>query len=55
MTLTDTPASIRSGPPQSGADTRAVLAELGYGPAAVDALIESGAAAEATAPPGWLT
>jgi len=55
VTLTDTPASIRSGPPRSGADTRAVLAELGYDAAAVDALVEAGAAADGTAAPGWLT
>ena len=54
VTLTETPASIRSGPPRSGADTRAVLAELGYDDAAVDALVEAGAAADGTAAPGWL-
>jgi formyl-CoA transferase len=54
VTLTDTPASIRSGPPRSGGDTRAVLAELGYGPDAVAALLASGAAAERAADPGWL-
>jgi len=54
VTLTATPASIRSGPPRSGGDTRAVLAELGYDPATVDALIASGAAAEAAEAPGWL-
>ncbi|MFO1537899.1 MAG: CaiB/BaiF CoA transferase family protein [Actinomycetota bacterium] len=54
VTLTDTPASIRSGPPRSGGDTRAVLAELGYGPDAVAALLASGAAAEGATAPGWL-
>ncbi|MBM3657943.1 MAG: CoA transferase [Actinobacteria bacterium] len=55
VTLTDTPAAIRSGPPRSGGDTRAVLAELGYDDATVDALVASGAAADGTAAPGWLT
>jgi crotonobetainyl-CoA:carnitine CoA-transferase CaiB-like acyl-CoA transferase len=55
VTLTDTPASIRSGPPRSGGDTRAVLAELGYDAAAIDALVEAGAAADGTAAAGWLT
>lgn len=54
VTLTATPASIRSGPPRSGSDTRAVLAELGYSGDAIDALVASGAAAEAPASPGWL-
>ncbi|MFA5883419.1 MAG: CaiB/BaiF CoA-transferase family protein [Acidimicrobiia bacterium] len=54
VTLTETPASIRSGPPRSGGDTRAVLAELGYAAAAIDALVESGAAGAEAAPPGWL-
>ncbi len=54
VTLTATPASIRSGPPRSGADTRAVLAEVGYDDAAVDALVASGAAGTDAAPPGWL-
>jgi len=54
VTLTGTPASIRSGPPRSGGDTRAVLGEVGFDAAAVDALVEAGAAAEGTAAPGWL-
>ena len=54
VTLTGTPASIRSGPPRSGGDTRAVLAELGYDPEAVAALLASGAAGDGAAPPGWL-
>jgi len=54
VTLTATPASIRSGPPRSGGDTRAVLAELGYAPAAIDALLDAGAAAERADAPGWL-
>ena len=54
VTLTGTQASIRSGPPRSGGDTRAVLAELGYDPEAVAALLASGAAGDGAAPPGWL-
>ena len=54
VTLTETPASIRSGPSRSGGDTRAVLAEVGYDAAAIDALVASGAAAEGTDAPGWL-
>ena len=54
VTLTATPASIRSGPPRSGGDTRAVLVDLGYDDAAIDALVESGAAAEGADAPGWL-
>ena len=43
VTLTDTPASIRSGPPRSGAHTREVLREVGYSDEAIDALLASGA------------
>lgn len=55
VTLTDTPASIRSGPPRAGADTRAVLTELGYGDAAIDALLAAGAAGVGEARSSWLT
>jgi crotonobetainyl-CoA:carnitine CoA-transferase CaiB-like acyl-CoA transferase len=55
VTLTETPASIRSGPPRSGGDTRSVLAEVGYDPPAIDALVAADAAADGTAAPGWLT
>lgn len=54
VTLTETPASIRSGPPRSGGDTRAVLEELGYDEAAIDGLVASGAAGPGDAT-GWLT
>ena len=40
-----TPAEDRSGGPALGGNTRAVLAEIGYEPAEIDALIASGAAA----------
>lgn len=55
VTLTETPASIRSGPPRSGTHTREILAEAGYTDDAIDALIASGAAAESAGSPGWLT
>ena len=55
VTLTETPASIRSGPPTGGADTRAVLDELGYEAGEIEALFASGAAAESAMPPGWLS
>jgi crotonobetainyl-CoA:carnitine CoA-transferase CaiB-like acyl-CoA transferase len=55
VTLTATPATIRSGPPCPGAHTRVVLAELGYGAAEIDALLATGAAAEALGEGGgWL-
>jgi crotonobetainyl-CoA:carnitine CoA-transferase CaiB-like acyl-CoA transferase len=54
VTLSATPSSIRSGPPRSGGDTRAVLTELGYDTATIDRLIESGAASERADRPGWL-
>ena len=41
--LSDTPGGIRSGPPTLGQHTAAVLAELGYDQAAMDALAASGA------------
>ncbi len=43
LTLSDTPARIRSGPPADGADTRAVLDELGYDATEIDQLYASGA------------
>jgi crotonobetainyl-CoA:carnitine CoA-transferase CaiB-like acyl-CoA transferase len=54
VTLTETPASIRSGPPASGVHTREVLKESGYSDDAIDALFASGAAAESAETPGWL-
>lgn len=41
--LSDTPGSVRTGPPTLGQHTAAVLAELGYDAAAIDALRASGA------------
>jgi crotonobetainyl-CoA:carnitine CoA-transferase CaiB-like acyl-CoA transferase len=52
--LGDTPTAIRSGPPRPGGDTRAVLGELGYDDDAVEALLDSGAAATAVEGSGWL-
>jgi len=43
LTFSDTPASIRSGPPADGAHTREVLAELGYSTAEIDDLHAAGA------------
>ena len=42
--LSRTPAEIRTLPPRFGEHTRAVLAELGYSDADIDAMIETGAA-----------
>jgi crotonobetainyl-CoA:carnitine CoA-transferase CaiB-like acyl-CoA transferase len=41
--LSETPGSVRIGPPVLGQHTTAVLAELGYDQAAVDALQSAGA------------
>jgi formyl-CoA transferase len=46
--LSRTPASVRSVPPQFGEATRAVLAEAGYGPAEIEALIAAGIAVAET-------
>ena len=48
--LSRTPARFERTPPRLGQDTRAVLAELGYGEAAIEAMIAAGAAV-AEAPP----
>jgi crotonobetainyl-CoA:carnitine CoA-transferase CaiB-like acyl-CoA transferase len=41
--LSETPGSVRSGPPTLGQHTAAVLTELGYDSAAIEALAASGA------------
>jgi crotonobetainyl-CoA:carnitine CoA-transferase CaiB-like acyl-CoA transferase len=41
--LSGTPGSVRTGPPTLGQHTAAVLTELGYDAAAIDALHASGA------------
>jgi crotonobetainyl-CoA:carnitine CoA-transferase CaiB-like acyl-CoA transferase len=55
VTLTATPPSIRRGPPAAGIDTRAVLGDLGYDEASIDALIAAGAVAEVVGGPSWLS
>jgi crotonobetainyl-CoA:carnitine CoA-transferase CaiB-like acyl-CoA transferase len=55
VTLTVTAAAIGSGPPRSGADTRAVLREVGYSDEEIDALLASGAASDRADAPGWLS
>ena len=45
LTFSDTPATVRRGPPAAGSHTREVLAEIGYGDEEVDALLEAGAVA----------
>jgi crotonobetainyl-CoA:carnitine CoA-transferase CaiB-like acyl-CoA transferase len=50
VTLTATPASVRAAAAVPGADTEAVLEELGYDAATVAALVANGAVA--TGPPG---
>ena len=44
------PLRVPAHAPKPGADTRALLAELGFAPAEIDAMIASGAAAEGLAP-----
>jgi crotonobetainyl-CoA:carnitine CoA-transferase CaiB-like acyl-CoA transferase len=44
LKLSRTPGAVRSAPRKKGADTRAVLAQLGYEAAAIDKLIHEGAA-----------
>jgi crotonobetainyl-CoA:carnitine CoA-transferase CaiB-like acyl-CoA transferase len=43
LTFSDTPATVRSGPPADGSHTREVLAELGYSDDEIDQLHASGA------------
>jgi crotonobetainyl-CoA:carnitine CoA-transferase CaiB-like acyl-CoA transferase len=42
LTFSETPATVRSGPPRDGAHTRAVLGELGYDDGEIDALAAAG-------------
>ncbi|MFN4089526.1 MAG: CoA transferase, partial [Alphaproteobacteria bacterium] len=44
VALSRTPAEIRTLPPRFGEHTRAVLAEIGYGEAEIESMIDSGAA-----------
>ncbi len=50
VTLSATPASVRAAAAVPGADTEAVLAELGYDDGAIAALVADGAVA--LKPPG---
>ena len=54
VTLTDTPASVRSGPPLPGAHTREVLRELGYADSAIATMLEGGRVAAAPEGRDWL-
>jgi crotonobetainyl-CoA:carnitine CoA-transferase CaiB-like acyl-CoA transferase len=54
VTLSETPAAVQGGVPAPGEHTRAVLAELGYDEATIDALLASGAAATELRGPSWL-
>jgi crotonobetainyl-CoA:carnitine CoA-transferase CaiB-like acyl-CoA transferase len=54
VTLTDTPASVRSGPPLPGTHTRAVLGELGYDDGAIDAMLKAGLVKTAPGGENWL-
>ncbi|MEI8001032.1 MAG: CaiB/BaiF CoA-transferase family protein, partial [Actinomycetes bacterium] len=55
VTLTETPTAIRLGPRPEGADTREVLAELGYDDATVDALVAAGVAGPRDPTAGFLS
>jgi crotonobetainyl-CoA:carnitine CoA-transferase CaiB-like acyl-CoA transferase len=55
VTLTETPATVGTGPPRSGAHTREVLREVGYADEDIDALLASGAASDRADAPRWLT
>lgn len=52
--FSETQAEMHAPPPIPGEHTRSVLAELGYDAAAIDALLDSGAAVTATEAPGWV-
>jgi crotonobetainyl-CoA:carnitine CoA-transferase CaiB-like acyl-CoA transferase len=54
VTLTDTAASVRSGPPLPGTHTLEVLSELGYDDAAVKAMIDAGFVKCAPSGTNWL-
>jgi len=51
VTFHGTPAGLRRAAPLLGEHTREVLGEIGYDPAAIDALMATGAAAEAATAP----
>ena len=45
VTLTETPAAVRGGPPAPGVNTREVLTELGYDDGGIDELLDRGVVA----------
>jgi len=53
LTLSETPASIRSAAPLPGANSVALLGECGYTSDEIDALLESGAVASERPERGW--
>jgi crotonobetainyl-CoA:carnitine CoA-transferase CaiB-like acyl-CoA transferase len=55
VTLSDTPTAVRRAAAIPGADTRAVLAEVGYDDATIEELLASGAAATGRQAAGWGT
>jgi crotonobetainyl-CoA:carnitine CoA-transferase CaiB-like acyl-CoA transferase len=48
--MSDTPTGVRGAPPVPGADTAAVLREIGYREDEVEALVASGAAGRGPEP-----
>jgi crotonobetainyl-CoA:carnitine CoA-transferase CaiB-like acyl-CoA transferase len=53
VTLSATPTAVRRAARDAGADTRAVLAEVGYSEAEIEDLLVTGAAATTRAADGW--
>jgi crotonobetainyl-CoA:carnitine CoA-transferase CaiB-like acyl-CoA transferase len=53
INFSESACRVRAAAPVPGADTRAVLAEQGYGPDDVEALLESGVAATTSPRRGW--
>lgn len=53
LTFSETPASVRAAAPLPGADTDAILDELGYADRDIDAMVASGAVARESRSEGW--
>jgi formyl-CoA transferase len=53
LTWSDTPASVRSGPPVPGSHTREVLAELGYEEGEISGLVDDGTVRTSNPGEGW--